>query len=159
MSDIALIWNPSQGSADFSTAANDFVAEDGMRTSVIYSLFTNAPARAGDVLPDGSLAKGGEGGWWGDRVAPIEGDVFGSRLWLLQRSKRTADVPPRAQTYAVEALQWLVDDKIALSVEAVGTLPEPGAKGVFNLAVTIDRPVTGRTTYRFDSVWAAEAAR
>jgi phage gp46-like protein len=156
VSDIALTWSQPHGSADFAVSANDFVGEDGLRSSVITSLFCDAPAQAGDELPDGSIAKGGEGGWWADAVPAVPNDAFGSRLWLLRRAKRLAVTLTRAQAYGFEALQWLVPDKIA---SAVGVSASYNAKGWLVLEVTIDRPNQSRATFRFDPVWQAEASR
>ena len=156
MSDLALIWSQPLGSGDFAVAANDFVGEDGLRSAVTVSLFCEAPANAGDELPDGSIAVGGERGWWADAVPAVPGDAFGSRLWLLQRAKRSPNVPARAQAYAFEALKWLTDDKVA---SAISISAAYNAKGWLVLTVDIDRPQQSRATFRFDPVWAAEAAR
>lgn len=156
MSDIALTWNQQKGSADFGISANDFVGEDGLRSSVIVSLFCNAPAQAGDELPDGAIAKGGEGGWWADAVPTVPNDAFGSRLWLLRRAKRVASTLTRAQAYAFESLQWLVTDKVAA---ALGVTASFNARGWLMLEVTVDRPQQSRATFRFDPVWQAEASR
>jgi phage gp46-like protein len=156
MSDLALTWNAQRGAGDFAIVANDYVGEDGMETDVIASLFSNAPAQAGDELPDGTIAKGGEGGWWADAVPVVPGDAFGSRLWLLSRAKRIASTLTRAQAYAFEALQWLVSDKIASAIAVNSSF---NAKGWLVLEVTIDRPNQSRVTYRYDPVWLAEASR
>lgn len=55
-------------------------------------------------------------GWWGDTFSTVTNDRIGSRLWLLSREKVTDEVVARAKTYAEEALQWLVDDALAVSV-------------------------------------------
>lgn len=155
MSDIALTWDEARGHGDFTVAANDLVPEDGLRSAVIVSLYCEAPAQAGDVLPDGTVARGGEGGWWGDAVPSVPGDRFGSRLWLLRRSTRSASVLSRAQTYALEALQWLKTDQVA---SAVAVAASYNAKGWLVLDVTIDRPAQ-RSTFRFDPLWVTEASR
>lgn len=143
MTDIALFWDTPNWRADVALAKGDLVADDGLRTSVILSLFTNAPARADDVLPAGA----DRGGWWGDALAAQSGEIMGSRLWLLSREKQLGSVLNRARDYAAEALQWLVDTKIAKGVTVTATNPQDG---VLALSIEIERPSAPyRTVYDF----------
>ena len=50
--------------------------------------------------------------WWGDTYATVAGDRIGSRLWLLQREKILPLTLQRAEAYAKEALQWMIDDRL-----------------------------------------------
>jgi phage gp46-like protein len=84
--------------------------------AVIISLFTHRRARADDPLPSDDMQ-----GWWGDTFAPVPNDQIGSRLWLLSRSKLTIETAERAREYALEALQWLLDDGVAARVEVQAT--------------------------------------
>ena len=45
----------------------------------------------------------------------VEGDQYGSLLWLLEREKLNAATAERARQYAVDALKWLVEDGVAIS--------------------------------------------
>lgn len=149
MTDIALAWDSPRWRADVSIVAGDLSRDDGLRTAVILSLFTDAPARDDDVLPPGADRRG----WWGDALATIPGTVTGSRLWLLSRSKQLASVLERARGYATEALQWLVDDGIASDVDVVASVPRDGVLG---LSIAITRPAgPGRQVYDF--LWEATA--
>lgn len=56
-------------------------------------------------------------GWWGDTYPTVTGDRIGSRLWLLGREKITNDVLNRARDYAIEALQWMLDDGVATRID------------------------------------------
>lgn len=56
-------------------------------------------------------------GWWGDTFASVQGDRIGSRLWLLQREKVLPSVMRRAEEYAKQALQWLIDDHLVEGIE------------------------------------------
>ncbi len=147
MTDIALNWNADDWSGDVALAGGDLVADDGLRTAILLSLFLNAPARPDDVLPAGVDRQG----WWGDALAEVPGDVTGSRLWLLAREKQLSSVLDKAQSYAAEALQWLIDEQIAASVVVSATNP---VSGTLALSVTITRPAaSGRQTYDF--IWEA----
>lgn len=116
--DIALVWSNAAGAADAGIVANDLARDDGLQTAVLLSLFTDRAAEEGDVLPDEETDRRG---WWGDEFADDAGDRIGSRLWLLARSKRTDDVLARAEEYARESLQWLIDDKVAERIEVTAS--------------------------------------
>ncbi|WP_251976709.1 phage GP46 family protein [Salinicola avicenniae] len=115
MPDIRLEWS-GEGApyGDVALAAADLETDDGLETAVLVSLFTDRRALDSDELPAGAEDRRG---WWGDVAATVEGDQVGSRLWLLSREKRTADVLNRAREYAREALRWLLDDEVATRVE------------------------------------------
>jgi phage gp46-like protein len=113
---------------------------------VIISLFSDARAADDDELPNPA---GDRRGSWADTYSAIPGDVTGSKLWLLARSKSTSDVLAKAQQYAQAALAWLVEDGIASSVSATASFPQ---KGWFSISVTINRPAApARGPYDF--VW------
>jgi phage gp46-like protein len=91
-------------------------------------------------------------GWWADAYAEIDGDLIGSRLWLLDRSKTTPDVVADAKAYAEEALAWLKDDEIAQKV-AVRT----GRSGDrLWIEVDVVRPNGGGVArYKHHNIWEA----
>lgn len=157
MTDIALTWNPAEGRADVSLTAGDLTREQGLRTAVIISLFTDGLARGDDDLADGDGGnKGDRRGWWGD--VPLPGDAprrIGSRLWLLRRAKATEGTRLRAITMVREALAWMVDDGLVdrIEVEAVlgGSPPDR-----LLMTLTLRR---GAVSERFDVPWAIEISR
>lgn len=81
--------------------------------AVVISLFTWRRAQAGDDVPADSPLHG----WWGDAFAAVPGDQIGSRLWLLGRAKLNSKTPADAESYAREALAWLVTDGLAQRVD------------------------------------------
>jgi phage gp46-like protein len=102
----------------------DLVLADGGRdlkrdptfeTAVILSLFQNRRAGLEDILPDNTDDRRG---WFGDVLNEGQ-ELEGSRLWLLSRSKTEQGVLPRAEEYASEALQWMLDGSIAQSITCV----------------------------------------
>jgi phage gp46-like protein len=149
MGDIRTLWTEFGG--DWQLAGPSLDSDDGLETAVILSLFTDRLADEGDT----GVAATARRGWWGDAFAEASDDRIGSRLWLLAREKRTQAVLGRAELYAREALQWLVDDGIARSVtvaaEAVGALGE-----VLALAVTITRSAKPVVQFRFESFWKGQ---
>lgn len=115
--------------------------------AVVVSLFTWRRANPDDELPASDLM-----GWWGDSYAEIAGDKIGSRLWLLSRSTLTQDTLRRAQEYATEALQWLLDDQVATSVTVTSS-----RLGVHSLSLTVvvTRAESGQVlNLRFADVWS-----
>lgn len=101
------------GIPTLSMNLGDITTDSGLRTAVIYSLFTDRRADEDDELPDNS---GNRRGSWQDQYLDIPGDIEGSRLWLLRRSKKTPSVLARGKEYAEEALQWLIDDGVATQI-------------------------------------------
>ena len=150
VSDIALRWDPALFAADLAIEANDLASDEGLKTAVVLSLFTDRRAEEGDALPDGSTDRRG---WWGDAFPVATDDRIGSRLWLLSREKQAATVLSRAEEYAREALQWLLDDRVA---ERIAVTVENPRAGMLGLEVVIYRPQADPVTYRFDRIWETE---
>lgn len=92
---------------------DDLESDESLRTAVILSLYTDRQANYDDFLP-------GEDddtrGWWADEYLVDPGDKFGSRLWLLERSKATEELRADAELYIREALQWMIDDGVVEEV-------------------------------------------
>lgn len=148
MSDLALIWKDEAWSADLVLDAGDLTTDDGLKTAVIVSLFTDRRARPDDRLPEEGADPRG---WWGDALAREADDQIGSRLWLLAREKRRPEVLARAREYTDEALAWLIRDGVA---QAVTVTAEFTTEGWLALGIEIDRP-GGPSRLRFDHVWKA----
>lgn len=148
MTDIALLWSNDSFGGDIAVEGGRLVTDDGLRTAILISLFTDARARADDPLPDEGADRRG---WWGNAHSPVTGRELGSRLWLLGREKLTPPVVERARGYAAEALAWLKDDGIvsALTVEAARI-----GNQLLALKIVVDRP-SGPARQFYDFVWEA----
>lgn len=139
------------GSAiDLRVEQNDLLLDDGLKTAVLISLFTDRRADP-DELQGGDAWRRG---WWADELADEVNDQHGSKLWLLTREKQTQSVAERAREYCVEALQWLIDDGIAATVKVSTSFP---SRGILGIEIEIARPSGQRTDLRFDYVWQALA--
>lgn len=151
--DLALQWDPSTGTVDLAVVGDDLASDEGLETAVLLSIFTDARANPDDTLPsdDGDLR-----GWLGDEFADVEGDRFGSRLWLLSRAARRADVLPLAEQYVTEALAWMVTDGVARSVEVVPEFGTVGGAAALLLGVTVYKPDGTAVGFRFSHVWAEQ---
>ncbi|WP_230598374.1 phage GP46 family protein [Xanthomonas albilineans] len=117
--------------------------------AVLISLFTWRRANADDTLPD---PRGFRMGWWGDTYPVVANDRIGSRLWLLARAKLTPSTVQRAQDYAEEALQWLIDDGVAARIAV-----RAERQGLSTLALQCTlfaADGTANAVLRFDNLWS-----
>ncbi|OWY40076.1 hypothetical protein CEK28_04895 [Xenophilus sp. AP218F] len=84
---------------------------DPIDSAIVLSLFCDARALPEDKQADPR-------GWWGDVLADQPYDRWGSRLWLLaSRAKNVPQTLRDAEHYAREALQWMLDDGAARSLD------------------------------------------
>lgn len=152
--DLAVTWSNSTGDADLSlvdainsTQAADLSTDQGLITAVALSLFTDRRAEDDDIPPSGD--PNDRRGWWADQFADVEGDLFGSRLWLLARSKLTNETALRAEEYIREALAWMLED---LVVSGIDVAIERTSKAL-QFTVGLDRPGQDRISFRFAHTW------
>jgi phage gp46-like protein len=156
--DIALVWDAANGRADFAMNATgtDLLLDQGLYTAVVVSLFCDRLADAADTIPDGTTDRRG---WWGDtpssegravRAIPNAPDpaaahgLTGSRLWLLARALQLPETLRQAESYAQEALQWMIDDGVAGSVTASASFPATPPNAL-ELSITIEQDDSSQT--------------
>lgn len=156
--DIALTFDPVNFRFDLGLAGGDLAIDNGLKTAVMLSLFTDRLAEPDDALPDGTDRRG----WWADlplqpTAGPVSArkDMIGSRLWLLAREKATELTRQRAMAYAREALQWMLDDGIAEDVSVSATW---GGLDRLDMAIAVSQRGAGgnRVDHRFDVFWQSE---
>lgn len=147
LADPALTWSNASGDADLSLIDNDIASERGLITAMLLSLFTDRRAAKDDVPPSGD--PNDRRGWWADQFAAVEGDLFGSRLWLLDRSKQTNETLLKAKEYVLEAWAWLIEDKVAASIDVTVT----NQNGVLFIAGSVARPNGDQVAFRFAHSW------
>ncbi|HEY6037009.1 MAG TPA: phage GP46 family protein [Kofleriaceae bacterium] len=148
LSDLSLTWSNVTGSADLSKIDGDLAVDRDLETAVLLSLFLDRRAANDDVPPSGDDKD--RRGWWGDQFLEVEGDRYGSRLWLLDRSVLNNETLLRAKQYATEALAWLVEDKVVASVDVTTT--RRGADGLL-LGVVLARPGKDAVAFQYARVW------
>lgn len=120
-------------------------ADQPLIRAVIISLFS---WRLAD--PDDDVQEGDRHGWWGDTYAEVEGDLTGSRLWELLRHTITEETLAMARQFAEEALQWLIDDRVA---ESVIVDVERGDLNRIDMRVDVIKPTKEKISIRFQDVW------
>jgi phage gp46-like protein len=149
MTDLALFWDNTLFGADLALVDGQLATDDGLRSAIIISLFTDRRAADDDELPEPGADWRG---WWADDISEVDGDLIGSRLWLLRRSKLTSKAIGRARDYAREAVAWLIADGVCreIDIATAGIRPDTLAIGI-----TFVRPNGARG--RFDFTWDATA--
>jgi len=152
--DAALTFDPVTLSADLTIESGDLAPERDLTTAILLSLFTEARAEASDPLPQGETNRRG---YWADAYAEVDGDKFGSKLWLLDREKSLVVVAAKAKQYAEQALAWLKEDGIAQAVRVTAELlpvrATDSVRPVLALSVEVRKPPDRLITYRFRYVW------
>jgi phage gp46-like protein len=119
--------------------------EELFRRAVTISLFTWRRAGPDDAVDDSDRK-----GWWGDCLPSVAEDQIGSRLWLLARRTLVAQTLQDAQSYAEEALAWLLDDEV---VTAVSVTPERRGNDRMNLRVTLTEQSGDTVELDFENTW------
>lgn len=123
MSDITTIWDVNNYRGDWIMAGPSLASGGDLATAVLISLFTDRLAAADDEIPDGTTDRRG---WWADNQPDGTTDLIGSRLWLINRRVApTTKTLNDAINYAKEALQWMIDDGVAASIDVQASWNAP----------------------------------
>lgn len=122
----------------------DIVGDSSLETAVLISLFSDQRCSISE-LPSGH---GFRRGWFGDLFSDFSTDEIGSKLWLLGREKTTLETLAAVETRSIEALQWMIEDGVAKSVEASAEYDELLR---IILTVTITKPDEETNKYRL--IW------
>ena len=117
---------------------------DPLTRAVIISLFSWRKAE-----PDDNPEQ--DNGWWGDSFPTVQNDRIGSRLYLLSRQTLTNKTPLKAREYISQALQWLVDDGVAVRVDVK---VERTGIDTLSASVVISQKNGNRTAFSFDDLWS-----
>lgn len=134
---------------DFSIAANgDIETDDFFDTSILVALFTDKRATA-EEMPVSQLRRG----WIGDE-SNADGFEGGSKIWLYEQAKLTRDTLNGLASESDSALNYFVEDNIALSVLSSADL----INSVAGLTIIITRP-NSRVDRRFFELWNNTAKR
>ncbi|MDM2832215.1 phage GP46 family protein [Citrobacter sp. Cpo085] len=119
---------------------------DPLTRAVVISLFTH---RRADPDDNADVPMG----WWGDTWPMVANDRYGSKLWLLQRSKLTNALVNTVRTYIRESLQWMLDDGVVSRVDI--DVQRTGINELANKIVLWRRD--GPVTISFNDFWSVIA--
>ena len=149
MSDIAHSFDADTLSGDLAYANGLLGMDEGLKTAVLHSLFSDARVSADEAELVGSEDPRG---WWGVTLGPVDDDSYGSRLWLLSREKQTDAVLKRALAYVEEALAWMIEDGLAESMEVEGEWRQDSALA---LLITLTMPSGETESFEYDYPWSS----
>lgn len=145
MTDITTFYDPEAIHCDWKVRDGDLFSGNDLQTAILISLFTDRLAKADDDY-EGSDRRG----WWGDGER-----LIGSRFWLLRRQKLTTAVALKAEQYAKEALQWLVDDGVVKAIEIDTRIRWPDR---LYLSISYVKPDNGsKEMLKFFWIWSQDA--
>lgn len=121
-----------------------------LASAVYISLFTDRRAPEG-WRPEVEDRRG----WWGDGVEPQGEDLdpLGSHLWLLRNEIVSDENAELARLYALEALAWLLRERIVASVAVESGILEPARNGVWIAVTLTDRQGAIAFNRRFERIW------
>ncbi|EFN9911414.1 phage tail protein [Escherichia coli] len=119
---------------------------DPLTRAVVISLFTH---RRADPDDNADVPMG----WWGDTWPMVANDRYGSKLWLLQRSKLTNALVNTVRTYIRESLQWMLDDGVVSRIDI--DIQRTGINELGNSIVLWRRD--GPVTISFNDFWSVIA--
>lgn len=95
----------------------DFANEPGFDTNIWVSLFSDSRADVSQVIiPEYRR------GWLGNIVTDVPERQLGSFLWLVEQRRLNQDSLNEVIDYIRKALQWIVDDGVALKIEVDGDI-------------------------------------
>ena len=116
---------------------------DPLTRAVVISLFTHRRADPDDNV-DVPM------GWWGDTWPVVANDQYGSKLWLLQRSKLTNALVNTVRNYLRDALQWMQEDGVVTRIDI--DIQRTGINELGNKIVLWRRD--GPVTISFNDLWS-----
>lgn len=119
---------------------------DSLTRAVVISLFSH---RRADPDDNADVPMG----WWGDTWPMVANDRYGSKLWLLQRSKLTNALVNTVRTYIRESLQWMLDDGVVSRIDI--DVQRTGINELGNSIVLWRRD--GPVTISFNEFWSVIA--
>ena len=146
--DILVQWDNANTIGDWVLADGDLQSGQDLETACLVSLFTDKLATPDFVPTDGTSDRRG---WWADLY---NDQPLGSSLWQLDRAKKTRDTLGLARRYAQDALQWLIDDGVAVSV-VVDTrwLGNETGSTMLGIAIAITKPDGSVTRFVYGWAW------
>ena len=104
------VLDTDKGYYDFSlNAEGQIVVDNFFDTALLYSVLGERRAD-GSEIPETSNRRG----WIGSENADYEN---GSKLWTKNQSRVSRGLLNDLQDIALDALEWLVDDKLAIKIE------------------------------------------
>lgn len=133
MSDLAL-FRRSDGNfdLDFDKSRGDLLMSDSLENAVTISIGTYSRERK---LGRNANLKPCLGGWWGDALD--DNGILGGYLYEAFPGKLNTATAKSVEALVKEALQWMIDDGVAGSMECSASVVNDE---FISLSVTLTRP-------------------
>lgn len=94
---------------ELSALTENINSTEGLNHAVLQSLLNYAKAQINDPIEKGQNQQG----WWASEFI----NSVGCRDWTLAREKQTTETLTRAKTHTKKALNWLIQQKTAKSIQ------------------------------------------
>ena len=112
--DVALVFDPVSRTCDWEIVDGDLLIDETPITPCIISIGFDRRAAPDDQLPQGRDVYLAEAGFNQRRGGPADaldpyGEMIGSKLWLLDRAKKTETTRLFVQTWLEQCLTWAND--------------------------------------------------
>lgn len=144
--DIKVLFNSDTQEGDVVLDNGDLERDEGLSTAVMISLFTDRRAEDSDNYDNNDKR-----GWWGDLIS---GEKIGSRLYLLNRSKSISKTEIKAKEYIYEALEWLIEDGIAMKININTWTFGDAWNRRLGALIEIYRTDGNNIAIKFDDLWS-----
>lgn len=110
----------TKGLYDYQIVDGDFLGDDSFDTDILSSLLVDARADSSEIQQPENRR-----GWFGDEFMVDNTYNLGSKLWLLEQSRNVNLTVTKSETFTSEALQWILDNKLADIVDVSSELKAP----------------------------------
>jgi len=120
----------------------DIMTADSFDTFILVALLSDKRASSSEILESNRRR-----GWIGNEHTP--GFEIGSKLWLYEQARLTRTIINEIQTEAVNALQSLVDEDLAVAIRGAEVVFDVGGA---SLVVDIERSPS-RVEKRYFDLW------
>ena len=137
-----LVYSGNDGGAAFGSCDISFDTGSEIESAVLSSLLSWGRARQDEVSAGETRY-----GWWADNNIQYP---IGSKIWLLQRAKVLPNLNKRAKQYVQDALQWLIDEGVALQVDVVTSINQ---YNTLSIGITITKNDGSVINMSYDNLW------
>jgi len=144
--DAVLSIDQTTGVYDFSIGPDgDILTDDFFDTALLYAIFGERRASSNEVLEPQFRR-----GWIGNVHLYPDGDFQdGSKIWLLYQARLTRDNLNKLEDETRKALQYLVDDGLAISIDEISTVVSQNSVEL----ITVVRRSANKIARRLFTVW------
>jgi phage gp46-like protein len=142
--DIRVIWDNTRTLGDWGLAEGDLETGQDFETACLVSIFSDRRATPDFTPTDGTTDRRG---WWAD---PYNDEPLGSNIWQFERAKKLRSTLGDARRYTLDALQWLIDDGVAKTIDCDTRWITATMLGI---NVAIIKPDGSETRFRYGWAW------